>query len=298
MDKLQAIKTFVTIVDRGSLTAAAATLGKSLPSVVRTLAALERNLDTHLLTRTTRRISLTEEGRHYLEHGRRILSAVQDAEDELCAVRTEPTGQLSITAPVMFGQMHVVPGVSGFMTRYPTTRVDMLLVDRVVNLVDEGIDVAVRIAPLEDSGLVAKPVGHIRRVVCASPGYLGRAGRPRHPRDIARFESLLLQAQESGSIWRFRDGDRNISVQPSGRFSSNHVAAALNACVDGLGLGRFLSYQVDTHLRDGRLEVLLEEFEPPPVPVSIVHAHARLAPTRVRVIVDWLTGHLSSRLSI
>lgn len=297
MNKLQAIETFVAIVDRGSLTAAAATLGKSLPSVVRTLAALEQSLDTHLLTRTTRRITLTEEGRRYLEHGRRILGAVQDAEDELRAVRTEPSGQLSITAPVMFGQMHVVPGVCGFMTRYPTARIDMLLVDRVVNLVDEGIDVAVRIAPLEDSGLIARRVGQIRRVVCASPSYLARAGRPSHPRDITRFESLLLQAQESGSVWRFRDRDSNISVQPSGRFRSNHVAGALNACVDGLGLGRFLSYQADGYLRDGRLEVLLEEFEPPPVPVSIVHAHARLTPTRVRVIVDWLAVHLSSRLS-
>lgn len=296
MDQLQAIRTFVTIVEHGSLTAAAVTLGKSLPSVVRTLAALEKHLDTHLLARTTRRIALTDEGRRYLEHARRILAAVQDAEAELSSVRTEPSGQLSLTAPVMFGQMHVVTGVARFMTRYPDARVELLLLDRVVNLVDEGIDVAVRIAHLEASGLVARRVGQIRRVMCASPDYLARAGRPRHPRDIVHFESLLQRGQEGGAPWRFRDGTHSVSVQPKGRFASNHVAGALNACVDGIGLGRFLSYQVDAFIRDGRLEVLLEAFEPAPVPVSLVHAHSRLVPTRVRAIVDWLADHLARQL--
>jgi DNA-binding transcriptional LysR family regulator len=296
VDKLQAIQTFVCIVEHGSLTAAAAILGRSLPSVVRTLAALEHDLDTRLLARTTRRIALTEEGRRYLEHARHILTAVQDAEAELSAARAEPGGHLSITTPVMFGQMHVVSGVAAFLSRHPQARVDMLLVDRVVNLVDEGIDIAVRIAHLDDSGLVARRVGSIRRMVCASPGYLARAGRPRHPRDVQNFESLLTQPHESGAVWRMRDGKRGVKAHPAGRFSANHVAGTLNACLEGLGLGRFLSYQVDAFVREGRLAVLLEEFEPPPVPVSLVHANARLVPTRIRAMVDWLAEHLAQRL--
>jgi len=296
MDKLQAMHTFVAIVERGSLTAAAGELGRSLPTVVRTLAALEEALGARLLARTTRRIALTEEGRRYLERCRRVLAEVHEAEAELVAGRSEPVGAVSITAPALFGQLHVVPGVAGYLERHRRARVELLLLDRVVNLVEEGVDVAVRIAHLEDSTLIARRAGQIRQVLCASPRYLARAGRPDHPRELERHECVLRSRHDGAASWRFDDGDRRLTVHPEGRFACNTVAGTHEACVAGAGIGRFLSYQVRDAVRAGRLEVLLPAFEPPPIPVSLVHAHARLVPVRVRALVDWLADDLRRRL--
>jgi len=187
----------------------------------------------------------------------------------------------------------VVPGIAAFLDRHPRVQADLLLLDRVVSLVEEGIDVAVRIAPLEDSGLVARTVGQIRRVLCASPALLERAGRPRHPRELARFECL----RGRDGAWRFRERGRSVRVTPRGRFHSNHVAAALEACTAGVGIGSFLSYQVAERVRAGALEVLLPECEPEPVPVSLVHTHARLAPARVRALIEVLAPALAARLA-
>ena len=303
MDKFHAMHTFITIVDAGSLTAAAKALGKSLPTVVRTLATLESALNARLLARTTRRIALTEEGRGYLDHCRRILAEVDEAEAELNEQSSEAAGQLTITAPVLFGQMHVVPGISSFLLRYPQAHVDMLLLDRVVNLVDEGIDLAVRIAPLADSSMIARTVGHIRRVLCASPDYLALAGQPNNPADIARFECVRWRAQQGGKVWRFRVGggrvetSRIVAIHPHGRFTSNHIAAAINACAAGLGLGSFLSYQVQDLVAQGRLVVLLPEYELAPIPVSLTRAQTRLLPNRVRALIDWLAEDLAQRLA-
>ena len=296
MDKLQAMHTFVTIVDRGSLTAAAGELGKSLPTVVRTLAALEEALNARLLARTTRRIALTEEGRRYLERCRRVLAEVREAEDELVAGRSEPEGAVSITAPALFGQLHVVPGIASYVHEHPRVRVDLLLLDRVVNLVEEGIDVAVRIAHLEDSTLIARAVGQIRPVLCASPAYLERAGRPTHPRELATHDCVLRSQHDAAAVWRFHDDGRPLSVHPGGRFTCNTVAGTLAACAAGAGVGHFLSYQVREAVDAGRLVIVLPAFEPPPVPVSLVHAHARLVPARVRALVDWLAQDLRARL--
>ena len=296
MDKLKAMETFVTIVDQGSLTAAAQAMGKSLPTVVRTLSTLESALDTRLLTRTTRRIALTEEGRRYLQRCRHILAQVNDAQAELLD-GDEPAGHVTVTAPVLFGQMHVAPGIAAFLQRHARARVDLLLADQLVSLVDEGVDLAVRIAHLEDSGLVARRVGHIRRVLCASPAYLQRAGRPDHPAELTSHECLRWRTLEGGRVWRFRSGTDPFSVTPQGRFASNHVAAARNACITGLGIASFLSYQVADAVRSGELEVLLSGFELDPVPVSLVHGHGRLAPTRVRALADWLASDLGERLT-
>jgi DNA-binding transcriptional LysR family regulator len=289
------MEVFVAIVDHGSLTGAARSLGRSLPTVVRTLSVLEAHLDTRLLNRTTRRIALTDEGRRYLARCRRILADVQDAESEL-ADGNEPAGQVTVTAPVLFGQMHVVPGIAGFLARHLRARVDLLLLDKVISLVDEGVDLAVRIAHLEDSSLVARRVGHIRRVLCASPAYLERAGYPHHPRELSGRDCLRWRTLDGGRVWRFQEAGRLLSVHPQGRFASNHVAAALNACTAGLGIGSFLSYQVADAVRRGQLELLLEEFEPDPIPVSLVHTHARLIPSRVRAMADWLAVDLTARL--
>ena len=303
MDRFQAMQVFVTILDSGSLTSAAESLGKSLPTVVRTLSNLEQSLGARLLTRTTRRIALTEEGRRYLEHCRRILAHVDEAEAELTDQRNDVAGHLTVTAPVLFGQMHVVPGISSFLARHAQARVDMLLLDRVVNLIDEGVDLAVRIAHLADSSMVARRVGHIRRVLCASPQYVAQAGRPETPGELTRFECIRWRTQEGGNLWRFHDPagvserSRTLNIHPQGRFTSNHVAGAINACAAGLGIGSFLSYQVESLVAQGKLLVLLAEFEQPAIPVSLTHSHTRLVPNRVRSLIDWLAQDLGQRLS-
>jgi DNA-binding transcriptional LysR family regulator len=303
MDRFQAMQVFVTILDTGSLTAAAESLGKSLPTVVRTLSNLEQSLGARLLTRTTRRIALTEEGRRYLEHCRRILAHVDEAEAELTDQRSEAAGHLTVTAPVLFGQMHVVPGISSFLAHHSQARVDMLLLDRVVDLIDEGVDLAVRIAHLTDSSMIARRVGHIRRVLCASPDYLAQAGIPATPHELSHFECVRWRTQEGGNLWRFRDPNASsgrshlLNVHPQGRFTSNHVAGAINACAAGLGIGSFLSYQVESLVAQGKLLVLLTEFEQPAIPVSLTHSHTRLVPNRVRTLIDWLADDLGQRLS-
>jgi len=294
MDKLRAMQTFVRIVERGSLTAAADALGSSLPSVVRTLAALEAQLDVRLLNRTTRRIALTDEGREYYERCRRVLAEVDEAEAALSARRAAPKGRLRVTAPVMFGRLHVAPVATEFVARHAAVQLELLLLDRVVDLLEEGIDAAVRIAHLADSSLVAIPVGQTRRVVCASPAYLKRAGTPQSPAELARHRCVNFAGlNPSHDEWRF--SKERVAI--SAALASNQIDAALDACVAGLGLGQFLCYQVQALLDGGRLKRVLGEFEPPPLPIHVIYAHARLLSTNVRAFVDWTVPRLRKRMA-
>ena len=292
MDKLQAMATFVQIIDRGSLTRAAVSMGTSLPSVVRTLAALEESLGVRLLNRTTRRISLTQEGRHYLARCRGILAEIEEAESELSSQRQEPRGELRVTAPVLFGQLHIAPIVTRFVRQFKNTRVELLLLDRVVSLVEDGIDVAIRIGHLPDSSLIAIPAGHIRRVVCASPEYLKDRGVPREPNDLLKHDCLHLTGIAPSAVWSFHDKGRTISVPVSGPFVCNQAAATIDACVDSLGVGTFLSYQVAPWVARKKLTLILVDYEPPPIPLSIVYPHAKLLSARVRVFAEWATQSL------
>ncbi len=285
MDKLNALRTYVAIVDRGSLPAAAETIGKSLPTVVRTLSDLEGDLGVTLLRRTTRRMSLTDEGRVYLDRARRILSDVADADELVQQSRREPRGLLRVTAPVLFGHMHVAPAVVAFAQKYACVDMDMLLLDRVVNLVEEGVDVAVRIGRLSDSSLIATTVGHMRRVVVASPKLLRQTKVPKHPR---RLTELPVVSFNSRPAWRFVDEGRELNVPVQGRVSFNQAAAAVQACEAGLGYGAFLAYQVAPAVRDKRLRIVLRDFEPPALPVSMVYPEARMMSTRLRTFLDWM----------
>jgi DNA-binding transcriptional LysR family regulator len=292
MDKLQAMATFVQIVDRGSLTLAAESIGTSLPSVVRTLAALEESLGIRLLNRTTRRISLTQEGRHYLARCRSILAEIDEAETELSSQRQEPRGELRVTAPVLFGRLHVAPVVTRFVRQFKNTRVELLLLDRAVNLVEDGIDVAIRIGHLADSSLIAIPAGHIRRVVCASPKYLKVRGLPREPNDLLKHDCLRLTGLAPSAVWSFQSNGRTISVPVNGSFVCNQAAATIDACVDSLGVGTFLSYQVAPWVAQKKLKLILVDYEPPPIPLNIVYPHAKLLSARVRVFAEWATESL------
>jgi len=292
MDKLLAMNTFVRIVEKGSLTAAAAALDTSLPSVVRSLAALERDLGVRLLNRTTRRIHLTDDGAQYLDHCRTIVSAMQDAEAALTSRRTEPHGRLAVTASVLFGRRYIAPIVSDFMRRYPNVSADLLFVDRVVNLVEEGIDVAVRIGNLADSSLIAVPVGTVRRVICASPEYLQRRGTPRTPADVRPHSCVRHTGLAPRGDWHFRVGRRTVSIPIATAVSCNDIDSSLEACVSGRGLALFLSYQTAAYRNQGKLRYVLEEFETEPVPVHVVYPQAKLVSSRVRSFVDECVGKL------
>src|SRR5262245_57084906 len=259
MDKLRAMASFARIVDKGSLTAAADDLGVSLPSMVRTLAALERELGARLLNRTTRRLHLTDEGRQYLEQCRAILGQVQEAEAALHSRRGEPRGRLAVTASVLFGRRYVAPLMSEFLQRHAEVKGEMLFVDRVVNLVEEGVDAAIRIGRLADSSLAALKLGEVRRVVCASPGYLRSHGTPRRPEDLREHRCVHFTGLAPQPEWGFGAPARKVAIQSS--ITCNQVDAAMEACAAGLGPGLFLSYIVAPLLRAGKLRYLLEEFE-------------------------------------
>jgi DNA-binding transcriptional LysR family regulator len=286
MDKLGAMQTFVSIVEAGSLTRAADSLDTSLPTVVRTLAALERELGVSLLKRTTRHIALTDEGSQYLSRCRDILAATQEAEAFLSARRAELAGRLSVTASVLFGRRHLAPILYEFLLKYPKVSAEILFVDRVVNLIEEGIDVAVRIAHLRDSSIIAIPVGHVRRVVCASEKYLRRNGTPQSPEDIRGHRCVRHLGLAPRSEWHFRAGAREVAIPINSVVTCNDIDSAIDACVNGLGLGMFLSYMVAPYRKSGQLKYVLEKFETEPVPIQVVYPQARLMSNKVRAFVD------------
>jgi DNA-binding transcriptional LysR family regulator len=297
VDKFKGLRIFIAIAEHGSLTAASLQLDVSLPTVVRTLAELERHLGVTLFHRTTRRIKLSDEGRRYLQTCRAALGQLEEAEKALTATRSKPSGRLTITSSVMFGRRHVAPLVSAFLKRYRDVSAELLLLDRVVDLVEDGIDVGVRIGPLPDSSLHALKVGTVRRVVCASPAYLKRCGVPKHPDDLARHTLVHLSGLGSAKLLHFVDEGRNHDVAITPRWASNSVDAALGAVIDGLGIGQFLSYMVKPLLHDGSLRLLLESFEPAVVPVTIVYPHSRLLSTKVRLFVDESAPRLRASLA-
>lgn len=292
MDRLKAMQVFVSIAETGSLTAAAERLNKSLPSVVRMLSTLESELTVRLFNRTTRRIALTEEGRIYLQHSRHILSDLHDADQALIQKQCEPSGLITLTAPVRFGELHLAPCVAQFMQLYPQIRVQMLLLDRIVNLLDEGIDIAVRIAELGDSSLIARPLGRIYQSVCASPTLLQKLGCPKHPQELAHLPCINFMGLGNDKRWTFYQQQKKISVSIDPLLQCNQVGSSLASCTAGVGFGRFLSYQAQPYLADGRLQEVLQDFRPPALPLNLVYPHSRLMSSRVRVLADWLQQQL------
>ncbi|HEY3045895.1 MAG TPA: LysR substrate-binding domain-containing protein, partial [Polaromonas sp.] len=241
--------------------------------------------------RTTRRISLTEEGRRHLESCRQVLAALDDAEAALTAEAGEPAGHLTITAPMLFGQMHIAPAVTRFVQQHPQMRCSVVLLDRVVNLLEEGIDVGIRIGKLEDSSLVAQPVGHIRHLVVASPAFLRRHGVPQHPKDL--LKANCVRVTDHAPTWGpFNDQGRQLRLAVSGNLEFNQNAPAIAACAAGVGFGMFLSYQVAPFLQSKQLRIVLADFEPPTRPISVVYPHARLLPKRTRVFIEWIKKEL------
>ena len=296
MDRIETMGLFVAIADAGSLVAAARRLRLPVQSVSRKLQALEDHLGARLLTRTTRRLALTEEGRHYVEACRRILADVDEAERGVVGLHDEPKGTLAVTAPVVFGRLHVLPALMAFLDAFRHVQARLVLVDRVVDLVEEGIDVAVRIGALPDSSLIALRVGALRRVICARPAYLTQRGMPARPEELAGHDCVTFAGISSTDRWSFLVEGREQSVPVRSRLVVTTAEAAVDAAVAGLGVVRLLSYQVAAALADGRLRLILEPFEPAEVPVHLVSLETRFAPARVRAFLDFTAPRLRAQL--
>ena len=286
MDRLQAMKTFVTVVESGGFTAAARKLDISLSVVSRIVTDLEAHLGVRLLTRTTRLVRPTDTGATYYENCRRILAEIDEAELATTGAHLAPRGQLSITASVLFGRRFVTPIVVEYLRRYPEVDVNCLFIDRIVNFVDEGIDVGIRIGDLPASSLQAVAVGHVRRVVCASPAYLARQGVPAKPADLAAHTVIQTTGISTLPEWRFLTGGEITPTRLSPRMATTTNDSAIAAAVDGFGLARVLSYQIADELRDGRLQIVLADFEPAPLPINVIHREGRHAMHKVRAFLD------------
>jgi DNA-binding transcriptional LysR family regulator len=297
MDRLESMSILIAAVDAGSLSAAGRRLGIPLATVSRKVSDLEAHLKTRLLTRSTRKLTLTDAGRNYIEACRRILDDVGEAERAASGEYSAPKGDLVIAAPVAFGRLHVIPIVVGFLKAYPQIDVRMALEDRIVNLVEERVDVAVRIGELPDSSLVATRVGFIRRVVCASPAYLASRGTPRRPVDLRTHDCITYEGLASPESWTFSARKGSVSVAVHSRLTVNTADAAIDAAISGVGLARVLSYQIASPIRSGELVVVLRDFEPPPWPVSLLFAGQRLLPQKVRAFLDFAAPRLKAQLS-
>jgi DNA-binding transcriptional LysR family regulator len=285
MDRLQAMKVFVKVVETEGFSAAARDLLMSPPGVTRAVAGLEDAIGTKLLVRTTRSVKMTEAGTRYYEDCRKILADIDEAEAAAAGSYATPTGTLAVSAPVLFGELHVLPIVTAYLDRHPAITVRTLFVDRIVNLIDEGIDVAVRIGHLPDSSLHAVPVGHVRRILCASPGYLRAKGNPQSPADLARHALIASIGAWTSLEWHFgRESSISIAIRP--RLLCNTNATAIAAAVAGKGIARVLSYQIDTEIRSGKLEILMPEQEEEPLPIHVVYGEGRRVSAKVRGFVD------------
>lgn len=295
MDQLGAMRTFVEIVDQGSLTAAAGRLRVSLPVVVRTLAALEHRLGVRLLNRTTRRIHLTEVGAEFYQRCKRIATDVEEAEQAVSAQRRTPTGTLTVNAPLLFGRMHVTHLIGAFLARYPEVRIELTLSDRIVDIIEDGVDVAVRIGHLPDSGLAATPLGHTQRVLVASPAYLRKFGTPIALEDLGRHNCLRFDAMMAGHDWHFQRNGRTVSIRVSGSFASNSGDAVIQSALEDCGIASVLHYQVMDYVASGQLCLLLQAYAADPVPIHAVFAHPKLGSAKVRAFVDHLKDSFAGR---
>jgi DNA-binding transcriptional LysR family regulator len=286
MDRLQAMTTFVAVVDSGGFASAARKLNQSPPVVTRAVAELEERLGLRLLTRTTRVVRVTDAGARFAEDCRRILADIEEAETAATGTHAAPRGTLTITAPVLFGRRHVTPILVSYLQQFPEVDASCLFLDRVVNVVEEGIDVAVRIGELPDSSLQATRVGRVRRVLVAAPAYLAAHGVPRRPEDLAEHTIVSASGVTPVSEWRFNDSGKPLLQRTQPRLRTTTNDSAIAAAVAGLGISRLLSYQVAEHVRSGALHLVLEDFETAPMPVHVVHHGGRRATRKVRAFVD------------
>jgi DNA-binding transcriptional LysR family regulator len=296
MNRLESMRVLLAAIDAGSLSAAGRTLGMPLATVSRKISVLEAGLKTRLLLRSTRKLTLTESGRNYVSACRRILEDVNEAERAAAGEYTAPRGELIMTAPIVFGRLHVVPVLTEFLQAYPEVSVRLAMGDRNFNLLEDHIDLALRVGQLPDSGLVTTQLGSLRRVVCASPRYLATRGVPERVQDLSAHDCVSFELFAAGATWRFQVEGVETIVPIHPRLTVSTAEAAIDAAVAGLGVTCVLSYQIESALRAGDLKLILESFEPAPLPVSLLYASQGRLPLKLRALLDFVTPRLRARL--
>ena len=293
MNRLEAMSTFLAAIDAGSLSAASRKLDLPLATVSRRVSDLEAHLRTKLLVRTSRRLELTDAGRSYAAACRDILGSIEEAERAASGEYIAPVGHILITAPIVFGRLHVLPVVADFLKTYPEISARLILTDRLADFVEDRIDVAVRIGALPDSSLIAKRIGSVRRVICASPTYLeAHAPAPQRPQDLEGHECITFEGLTSPVVWTFLQSKSEISVAITSRLVVNTAEAAIDAAVAGLGVTQVLSYQVEAALQAGTLKLILNDLETEPSPVNLVYSGQGLLPLKTRAFIDFAKERL------
>jgi DNA-binding transcriptional LysR family regulator len=297
MDRFDALRTLIAAVDGGSLTAASRSLRMPLPTVSRKVSELEAHLGTQLLVRTSRKLILTEAGQAFVQASRRIMGELEEAERSASGEYREPRGELLVTAPIAFGKLHILPLVIDFLRAYPEVNVRLVLADTVVDLVDNHVDVAVRIGRLPDSGLVALRAGEVHWITCASPSYLAQRGAPTTPAELAKHDCLAFEGLQMSRNWSFAPGPDNGPVTISPRLGVNTADALIEAAASGLGIARMTSYQAAAAIRDGRLATILCDYVPDPIPVHLVHTGPPLLPLKLRAFLDFAVPRLKAAIA-
>ncbi len=296
MDRFDAMSILLQAVQAGSLSKASRNIGLPLATVSRKVSELEAHLNASLLTRSSKGLMLTPAGRSFVTAARTILEHLNEAERAAAGEYTAPRGDLVVTAPVMFGRLHVLPVVMDFLSAYPDVDVGLVLTDRVAHLVDDHVDVALRIGDLPDSALVASRLGSVRRVVCASPAYLAERGSPATPGDLLNHAAISFESVSSPGVWRFEADGVELAATLRPRLSVNTIEAAIDAAIAGMGLARTMSYQIVDHVRQGTLAIALEAFEPPPRPVHLVYNSQSRLPLKLRAFIDFVAPRMRERL--
>jgi DNA-binding transcriptional LysR family regulator len=297
MDRLEAMSVIIAVTETGSFSAASRRLGTPVATVSRKVVELETRLKAEVFQRSSRRMTLTDAGRTYVEACRRIIEQVDDAERQVSGEYRSPKGDLIVTTPWGLGHTHLLPIAVEFLNAFPEIGLRLLLTDRVVHPIEENIDVAVRIGNLSESSMIATRIGSIRLVVCASPTYLARRGRPETPDQLGEHDCIAISDGTLSNAWKFRRGKRANLVPIQSRLSVNTSEAAVLAAIAGAGLTRVMSYKMDSGRRTGSLELVLEAFEPEPLPVHIVYTPRNPVPLKLRAFLNWVTPRLKAKLA-
>lgn len=298
MDRFSEMQIFVAVAESEGFAAGARKLKISPPAATRAVADLEYRLGIKLLNRTTRYVRVTDAGQRYLDDCKRILAQVTEADEAAIGINAAPRGHLVITAPVLFGRMYVMPCVVAYLQKYPDTEISAMFVDRVVNMLDEGIDVALRVGELSDSSFKAIKVGTVRRVVCASPAYIEKYGLPQHPNDLSEHQIVVASSLSPNVEWRFLENKQSKIVRVKPRLTVTSNDAAIEAAVEGLGITRLISYQIAPELQNGQLKIILSDYEYPALPIHILHREGRNSSAKVRAFIDLVAEKLKADSSL
>jgi DNA-binding transcriptional LysR family regulator len=293
MDILAPMQTFMRVVEAGSFTAVAAQLNTTQPTISRQIAALEEHLGARLFTRTTRTLTLTDDGRAFHEHALRALEALGEAENAVGRRRSMPSGLLRIATPAVFGRLHVVPRLPAFLARYSDVSVDLVMSDTFTDLAEQGIDLAIRIGEIADPGLIAKRIGVVRRVTVATPGYLKAHGTPRKPTDLASHACIVYTRLATGNRWVFEAADGPLTIEVNGRYRADNSEAVREGVLAGLGIAVIPAFAFTVEIDTGKVKVLLKDHEPKRLPMHAVYPSRRFVPLKVRAMIDYLAHEFS-----